>query len=92
MSDAIPRTTSVAPGTDRAEEALFGTGEELLWLLRKFPVDFGFGWLVRRENHARTMFGAWACRRRGDFGVLRHLLPTPVRSREADLDMDPYWV
>ncbi|MQL73998.1 hypothetical protein Taro_006354 [Colocasia esculenta] len=54
---------------DRAEEALSGAGEELLWLLRRFPVDFGFGWLVRHGNHTRTMLGAWACRRRGGFGA-----------------------
>ncbi|MQL90690.1 hypothetical protein Taro_023304 [Colocasia esculenta] len=60
---------------DSAEDALSGAGEELLWLLRQFSVDFGFGWLVRCGNHARTMLGAWACRRRGGFGVLRRLLP-----------------
>ncbi|MQM21535.1 hypothetical protein Taro_054577 [Colocasia esculenta] len=34
-----------------------------------FTVAFNSGWLMWRGNHARTAFGAWACRRRGGFGV-----------------------
>ncbi|MQL95847.1 hypothetical protein Taro_028518, partial [Colocasia esculenta] len=74
LDTILIRVLSASFRPDRAEEALSSAGEELLWLLWRFPMDFDSGWLVRHGNHTRMMLGAWACRRRGGFDVLRLLL------------------
>ncbi|MQM12620.1 hypothetical protein Taro_045538 [Colocasia esculenta] len=44
-------------------------GEAAVSFSGRFIVAFDSGWLVRHGNHARTAFGAWACRRRGGLGA-----------------------
>ncbi|MQL70599.1 hypothetical protein Taro_002908 [Colocasia esculenta] len=60
----------------RAEDALSGAGEVAVAPSMGFSGYPGFWQLVRRGNHVRMASVAWACCRRGGFGVLRRLLPS----------------
>ncbi|MQM20562.1 hypothetical protein Taro_053585 [Colocasia esculenta] len=78
MPDVIPGIASVTRGTgfrlawDRGDA--FKGGGCCGVPDGGFSGDLDFRRSVQRGNHARTMLGVWACRRRGGFGVLWHLL------------------